>query len=819
MLDFGILWMNARNLKYIKRFNPKKAIRLADNKLKTKKFLSLRGIPVPETFAIIDSRKTLFDFDRKSLPEKEFVIKPNKGSKWKGIMIVEMKEIWRKSEENIKKIWKNGMFFFSRFGEKMKIFRKGSNEWLIFKVWKEVYSYDDFIRRLIDILDWKYSLTFWWDKILIEEKLEPGENFKQFCQWWLADIRVIVFNLIPVAAMVRMPTPWSWGKANLAQWGVWLGIEVGSWKIKSMYYKRKIYTKDFPWDFAKFWRKKIPFWDDILLYSSKIQYFVNIWYLALDWVITDEGPKLLEINARAGLEVQNASNLPLKRRLEKIADIKVDEPAKWVDIAKSLFTTEKKVITLNKVLYLSQKWQIILEWEEEDEKIQITVEVDLKKTKNYISPDLYEKVVNWNEGDVVLDLYESEVRFKNLKFEKLESWLRKVILGRDTVSQYYIKPIKKTYQDISFINPNKIIEAEVEDIKYLDEQIRLLNNRLNLNAILKPKNYLDELDNFITWWGHYNPKFEYSRPEDKKLNETKDKILSLKEKYFKDPHSLKSQFAYLFNEKLDELLIRLYLIEAYKRQKYNEILKYNQLLFGQFNEDWIKLSKEKVFLEEDNKEILGRILSPGEVKKIVRDYLNERWFTDIKIVIDVSSLSRITISRIGNTAFVKLNPYAKFREKEIYATLAHEIDVHLTRFVSAVKTGWNILKQWTWYYLKDEEWLAVWKSFQVLPEGYEKKGMYERYYLVYEAQKNDFARVAQIRLGIRWGSLNDAFRYAFRVKKWIQNTWFVDKWAIWMKDVIYLEWFNKIRNWVESGGDVDKMMIWKIKVEDIEKIF
>jgi hypothetical protein len=36
-----------------------------------------------------------------------------------------------------------------------------------------------------------------------------------------------------------------------------------------------------------------------------------------------------------------------------------------------------------------------------------------------------------------------------------------------------------------------------------------------------------------------------------------------------------------------------------------------------------------------------------------------------------------------------------------------------------------------------------------LPEGYEKKGMYERYYLVAEAQKNDFARVAQIWLGIR----------------------------------------------------------------------
>jgi hypothetical protein len=55
------------------------------------------------------------------------------------------------------------------------------------------------------------------------------------------------------------------------------------------------------------------------------------------------------------LEVQNASNLPLKRRLDKISDIKVDEPSKGVEIAKSLFTTEKKPISLAKVIYLLQK--------------------------------------------------------------------------------------------------------------------------------------------------------------------------------------------------------------------------------------------------------------------------------------------------------------------------------------------------------------------------------------------------------------------------------------------------------------------------------
>ncbi|MBU0626811.1 hypothetical protein KKG31_01490 [Patescibacteria group bacterium] len=80
MLDFGILGNNARNLHYIKKFNDKKSIRLADNKLETKRFLSERGIPFAKTYAIIKTRKELFDFDFSQLPKKEFVVKPNQGS-------------------------------------------------------------------------------------------------------------------------------------------------------------------------------------------------------------------------------------------------------------------------------------------------------------------------------------------------------------------------------------------------------------------------------------------------------------------------------------------------------------------------------------------------------------------------------------------------------------------------------------------------------------------------------------------------------------------------------------------------------------------
>lgn len=81
MLDFGILGNNARNLLYIKKFNDKKGIRLANNKLQTKDFLVERGIPFAKTYGIISNRKELYEFDFSYLPKKNFVVKPNHGSK------------------------------------------------------------------------------------------------------------------------------------------------------------------------------------------------------------------------------------------------------------------------------------------------------------------------------------------------------------------------------------------------------------------------------------------------------------------------------------------------------------------------------------------------------------------------------------------------------------------------------------------------------------------------------------------------------------------------------------------------------------------
>src|SRR3989339_174836 len=96
----GLLGINARNLLYIKAYNPQKAIVLADSKLKTKQFLSTRGIPVAKLYAVIHNKKELKNFQWEGTP-KPFVIKPNSGYGGEGIIIIEKQEgpQWITSED------------------------------------------------------------------------------------------------------------------------------------------------------------------------------------------------------------------------------------------------------------------------------------------------------------------------------------------------------------------------------------------------------------------------------------------------------------------------------------------------------------------------------------------------------------------------------------------------------------------------------------------------------------------------------------------------------------------------------------------------
>ncbi|MFA6255697.1 MAG: tyrosine/phenylalanine carboxypeptidase domain-containing protein [Candidatus Absconditabacterales bacterium] len=828
MLDFGILGNNARNLLYIKKFNDKKGIRLANNKLQTKDFLIERGIPFAKTYGIISHRKELYEFDFAYLPKKNFVVKPNHGSKGQGVYIVKYVEE-EHSEEIIDPAANDGAGkekksktkrIFQKRGKQIKkiFFQKFTDRHHhgMYQIGETLITDEEFRRHLLDILDGKYSMTLGGDKIIIEEKLVAGELFKDFCEYGLADIRVIVFNLVPVATMIRMPTKVSGGKANLAQGGLGFGIEVGSGKITSLLWKNKIYKIKFPKKFAHFQNKKIPYWNDILFLSSKVQYFVNLGYLALDRVITNEGPKLLEINARAGLEVQKVSDIKLKNILNKIADLKITDPEKGVEIAKSLFTPEKSdLLGQNKLLYLSQYAKFIIKEKEEEEKIDVIVEVDLNKSGNYMSQKLFEKIKE-NKREWYLDLYENEITLKKAKFSNMESLAdNKIILGNKTASRYLIKPIHKTFAAVDIIDPKYIQPLETAELHAIDQKIEKLNKRLNLSSRLRPLNYFSELDKFITLHGKYNPIFKYKRPEEQKLIQTKEEIIKLQEQLKK----LKSVFKNVFLEKLEELELRRNLILAYSKQDFDNIALYNRKLFGEFDDELLKIAKEKVFsIKEDNQKLLGEPLTLSTIEKTIEKYLAEKKIYGVDIVFSYTNLSRISVI-MGKEIKISISKHGVFREKELLSILAHEIDTHLVRYLNGLKSGRNILKSGTGYYLKDEEGLAIYNASKILPKEYEKDSIYKKYFITKEAERFDFKKTIELlKFLYPERSLEGHFKAALKVKKGIIDTSTIHIGTTMIKNKIYLEGYTTIKTWAEHGFFKDAIYKGKVKIQDLSFI-
>src|SRR3990172_1474553 len=83
-----ILGMNARNHLYQSRYNSRKAKKIADSKLKTKKILRQSKLAVPKLYRIFKSVPKLEHFDFTKLPDS-FVIKPSQGLGGEGILVVD----------------------------------------------------------------------------------------------------------------------------------------------------------------------------------------------------------------------------------------------------------------------------------------------------------------------------------------------------------------------------------------------------------------------------------------------------------------------------------------------------------------------------------------------------------------------------------------------------------------------------------------------------------------------------------------------------------------------------------------------------------
>ena len=109
---------------------------------------------------------------------------------------------------------------------------------------------------------------------------------------------------------------------------------------------------------------------------------------------------------------------------------------------------------------------------------------------------------------------------------------------------------------------------------------------------------------------------------------------------------MESSFALLFKEKIEELFVKLKLIKAYKKQKYKKIQKYNEMLYGTFDDDLLSLAKEKIFSQKQDVSLLGRVLRPWEVKQKIIQYLKSVDLDKrIKVRFDQDAYARIMVAR------------------------------------------------------------------------------------------------------------------------------------------------------------------------------
>ncbi|MGA2910980.1 MAG: sugar-transfer associated ATP-grasp domain-containing protein [Candidatus Microgenomates bacterium] len=298
----SILGLNSRTQLFAYRYNSRRGKAIADSKIQTARVLKKAEVPHPAIYKRFMNPNDVYEFDWNTLPD-EFALKPSRGMGGEGIIVVK------------KKLKDSG--------------------WMTTQ--KTRVKIDDLKLHTLDILEGAFSMGNVPDVAFVQEYVGRAKVFRRWAYRGTPDIRIIVFNKVPVMAMLRLPTKESGGRANLHQGAIGVGVDIATGiTTTAIWHGEQIVFK--PGTERKLRGIKIPNWTAILETAVRAQIASGLGYAGVDIVLhPDKGPMVLELNAQPGLQIQLANMEGLKKRLERVEDLNVTDAEHGVMIAKALF--------------------------------------------------------------------------------------------------------------------------------------------------------------------------------------------------------------------------------------------------------------------------------------------------------------------------------------------------------------------------------------------------------------------------------------------------------------------------------------------------
>ncbi len=281
--ELGILGMNRRNAAYILDHNPRALFPLVDDKLALRDLCARIRVPTPAIYGVIASHSMLRHLRAVLGARADFVIKPNRGSAGRGVLVV---------------VGRVGQDYLRHNGAPLPL--------------------EQVRQHLSDILSGMYSLGGHPDKALVQQRVRLHPAFEPIAHKGIPDIRVILYRNQPAMAMLRLPTKESNGRANLHQGGIGAGVDLES-GVTHHAVQRNRFVRRHPDTGVSVVGRRVPYWRDVRNMACRVAEAVGLGYIGVDIVVdAQQGPMLLEANARPGLAIQIANGRGLLPRLEQI---------------------------------------------------------------------------------------------------------------------------------------------------------------------------------------------------------------------------------------------------------------------------------------------------------------------------------------------------------------------------------------------------------------------------------------------------------------------------------------------------------------------